>query len=193
MRLISILALLLARSAYASAQAPSKPLQLNFTGSTTSPDGFRAATDEYRDIWAKEGARIVAAMERATGLRFEDGPIDVIVYEGPSFSGQRRGGRPMQLRASYPSDTKRATLVHELGHRLAADVPFRGEHHELIFLFVYDVWVDLWGQPFADEQVKVESRRKGLVDYEGIWKETLALSAAERAQRLQQIVRDTRK
>ena len=192
MRLTSVLALLLALPAYASAQAPSKPLQLNFTGSTASPDGFRAATDEYRDIWAKEGARIVAAMERATGLWFEDGPIDVIVYEGTSFSGQR-GGRPMQLRASYPSETKRATLVHELGHRLAADVPFKGEHHELIFLFVYDVWVDLWGQPFADEQVKVESRRKGLVDYEDVWKKTLALSAAERAQRLQQIVRDSRK
>src|SRR5262249_25543413 len=93
MRLISILALLLALSAYASAQAPSKPLQLNFTGSTTSSDGFRAATDEYRDILAKEGTRIVAAMERATGLWFEDGPIDVIVYEGPSFLGSAEAGR----------------------------------------------------------------------------------------------------
>jgi hypothetical protein len=104
MRLTSVLALLLALPAYASAQVPSKPLQLNFTGSTTSPDGFRAATDEYRDIWAKEGARIVAAMERATGLWFEDGPV--IVYEGTSSSGQR-GGRPMQLRASYPSESAR--------------------------------------------------------------------------------------
>jgi hypothetical protein len=32
MRLTSVLALLLALPAYASAQAPSKPLQLNFTG-----------------------------------------------------------------------------------------------------------------------------------------------------------------
>ena len=41
---------------------------------------------------------------------------------------------------------------------------------------MYDVWVDLWGQPFADGQVKVEGLRKGIVDYEGAWKRA-ALSA----------------
>jgi len=89
---------------------------------------------------------------------------------------------------TFRAATKRGTLVHELGHRLAADVPFKGDHHELIFLFVYDVWVDLWGQSFADGQVKIESQRKGVSDYEGIWKRTLALPAAERAKRFQEIV-----
>lgn len=97
----------------------------------------------------------------------------------------------MVLRASYPEPTKRGTLVHELGHRLAAEVPFKGEHHELIFLFVYDAWVDLWGHPFADEQVAIESQRTGIVDYAGIWKKTLAMPRAERARRLQDIVRGT--
>ena len=186
MRLTMMLAVLgLASQALAQT---AKPLEVNFTASA---DSFRVATQEYRDIWTKEGPRIVEAMERVTGLRFESGPIEVGIYEGVSFSG-RRGGPPMQLRASYPEPTKRATLVHELGHRLAADVPFKGDHHELIFLFVYDAWVDLWGQPFADEQVEIEGRRKGLVDYEGIWKKTLKLSAPERARRLQQLVRDRR-
>src|SRR5215510_3772610 len=171
-------------SALAEAQDSARTLELTFTASA---DGFRAATDEYRAIWAKEGPRIVAEMERISGLRFEAGPVPVTVYEGTSFSGQR-GGPPMVLRASYPEPTKRGTLVHELGHRLAADVPFKGEHHELIFLFVYDVWVDLWGQAFADEQVKVEGLRKGIVDYESIWKRTLALPAPERARRLREIV-----
>jgi hypothetical protein len=179
-----MLAFLVAWSGPLPAQLPPAALTLNFTA---SEDTLRAATEEYRGIWAKEGSRIVAAMERATGLRFEPGPIDVSVYEGPSYSGER-GGRPMQLRASYPADTKRATLVHELGHRLAAGVPFKGEHHELIFLFVYDVWVELWGQPFAEEQVRIESLRKGIVDYEAAWKKTLQLSAAERARRLKEIV-----
>ena len=98
----------------------------------------------------------------------------------------------MLLRASYQTDTKRGTLVHELGHRLAADVPFKSDHHELIFLFVYDVWVDLWGQEFADSQVKVEGLRKGIVDYEGIWKRTLAIPAAERARRLREITGQSR-
>jgi hypothetical protein len=181
----TIAALLLGLAGHAYAQAPARPPAVNFTASA---DQFRGATDEYREIWAKEGARIVAAMERATGLRFEPGPIDVSIYEGVSFAGGR-GGRPMLLRASYPEPTKRATLVHELAHRLAAGVPFEGDHHELIFLFLYDVWVDLWGQSFADEQVKIESLRKGLVDYDSIWRKTLALDATERARRFEEIVR----
>jgi hypothetical protein len=180
---IPLLVLFLGSEAFV--QTPKPSLAVNFTASA---DEFRTAADEYATIWAKEGSRIVASMERATGLRFEPGPIEVSVYEGTSFSGSR-DGRPMLLRASYPEPTKRATLVHELSHRLATDVPFKGEHHELIFLFLYDIWVGLWGQSFADEQVIIESRRKGLVDYEGIWKKTLALTAAERARRFQQIVR----
>ena len=86
---------------------------MNFTASRES---FDPATKEYREIWASEASRIVTAMERATGLRFEPGPIRAVIYEGPSFSGFRE--RPMQLRASYSPATKRATLVHELGHRL---------------------------------------------------------------------------
>lgn len=183
MRLTTMSALL-ALSAPLLAQAPATPLKVNFTASA---EAFRDATDQYRDIWAREGSRIVEAMERATGLRFEPGPIEVSVYEGTSYSGEK-GGRPMLLRASYAPETKRATLVHELAHRLAADVPFKGDHHELIFLLVYDVWVDLWGQPFADGQVRIESLRKGIVDYDSIWKRTLAPSPAERARRLQEIV-----
>jgi hypothetical protein len=182
-RLTTLSALLSFSIALVVAQAP-PALKVNFTASA---DAFSAATEEYRDIWAKDGSRIVAAMEQATGLRFEPGPIEVSVYEGTSYSGER-GGRPMLLRASYAEETKRGTLVHELAHRLAASVPFTGDHHNLIFLFVYDVWVDLWGQAFADQQVRIEGLRKGLVDYESIWKRTLALSAAERARHLQEIV-----
>src|SRR5688500_13348399 len=137
---------------------------------TASAESFDVATKEYREIWASEEQRIVAAMERATGLRFETGPIGAVIYEGPSFSGF--GERPMQLRASYSPATKRATLVHELGHRLIGDrVPRNIDHHSVIFLFVYDVWVELWGQAFADEQVAIEKKRTGgLADYEGLWR-----------------------
>jgi hypothetical protein len=172
------------------AQERSKPLQIDFTASAES---FAAATREYKDIWASEGARIVATMERATGLQFEPGPIRAVIYEGPSFSGF--GERPMQLRASYPPATKRATLVHELGHRLMGDlVPRDVDHHSIIFLFVYDVWVKLWGQSFADEQVTVERARTGsLANYDKLWTEALALSAAERERRFKQFVQEHRK
>lgn len=150
-----------------------------------SPE-FSAATEEYRDIWAQEGERISAALEKATGLRLETGPINTIVFEGVSNSGYR--DIPMRMRASYPSDTKRATLVHELSHRLISDLfPRDFEEHPVIFLFLYDVWVELWGQDFADTQVAVEGERRGRYDYEGAWKDALALSAEERAARWSRI------
>jgi len=143
---------------------------------------FKAAADEYRSIWAEEGGRIVEALRGATGLTLEAGTIQAVVFEGVSYSGYHDA--PMRLRASYPSATKRATLVHELSHRLISDlVPYDSEDHPIIFLFVYDVWVQLWGKEFADEQVKVESARRGLYDYERAWKDALALGADEGAKR----------
>jgi hypothetical protein len=73
------LAVLLALSRPLLSQAPATSLDVIFTASA---EAFRAATEEYRDIWVKEGSRIVAAMERVTGLRFEPGPIEVSIYEG---------------------------------------------------------------------------------------------------------------
>ena len=85
-------------------------------------DSFAAATHEYERLWADEGARIVAAMEQVSGLSFvypafADTAITAIVFEGMSNSGYRES--PMHLRASYTPDTKKATLIHELGHRVS--------------------------------------------------------------------------
>src|SRR5262245_48609865 len=74
---------------------------------------FATAAGEYRQIWAAEGPRVIEAMERVTKLKFPEKTVKVEIYEGPSFSG--RGGAPMRLRASYPADEKKGTLVHELG------------------------------------------------------------------------------
>ena len=141
---------------------------------------FEPAAAEYRALWARDGQRIVDAMERVSGLRFREFDIPVLVIAGASSSGY--GDRPLRMRASYPEPTKRATLVHELGHRLQSHL-FRQEEdeHPPLFLWLYDVWVALYGQPFADEQVAVESRRRGIHDYERAWRETLALDAAGRA------------
>lgn len=140
---------------------------------------FEEAVEEYNAIWASEGDRIGDALETATGLRLEAGPIRAVVCECVSYSGYRE--TPMQLRASYPGATKRATLVHELSHRLITDVaPESVDQHQVIFLFVYDVWVQLWGKEFADAQVVVESGRRGVYDYESAWRDALALGAAGR-------------
>jgi hypothetical protein len=94
----------------------------------------------------------------------------VIVYEAVSYSGYK--DRPMRLRASYPEDVKKATLVHELGHRLNSQLrnrPKEVDEHRILFLYLHEVWTKLYGKWFADEMVKVEKKRKELCDYESAW------------------------
>jgi hypothetical protein len=146
---------------------------------------FAPAAREYERLWADEGDRIVRAMERVSGLTFRDGAVRVIVYEGASNSGYR--DTPMRMRASYSPETKKATLIHELGHRLQAGLFRREEEeHGPLFLWLYDVWVELYGRPFADAQVGIEKRRGG--PYPKAWDEALALTAAERQARWRALV-----
>ena len=153
---------------------------------------FNAATEEYREIWRTEGERISIALEETTGLEMEAGPIRTIVYGGISNSGYRH--IPMRMRASYPPDTKRATLVHELAHRLISGFTSKNEDdHPVIFLFVYDVWVKLWGEEFADAQVAVESERRGNYDYESAWRDARALGREGRAERWAQFLAERRR
>jgi hypothetical protein len=153
-----------------------RPVRLVFEAAT---EGDRAAAAEYEAIWASDGQRIVAALEERSGLPFEETDIRVVVVEAPSSSGW--GERPMRMRTSYATNTKKGTLVHELGHRLHGRYFRKGEEdHPYLFLYLYDVWVALYGKAFADEQVKVESARRGSYDYETVWREALALGADER-------------
>jgi hypothetical protein len=161
---------------------PSSAVRVTFVAQA---DSVAAARDAYEALWREEGPHIVRVMERVSGIRFDAPPyadtaIAAIVFEGVSSSGYRE--TPMHLRASYPADTRKATLVHELGHRLQAGVARRDEdEHEVLFLWLYDAWVALWGPEFADAQVAVERARRG--PYPRAWDAALALDAAGRAAR----------
>ncbi|HYG47339.1 MAG TPA: hypothetical protein VD846_05285 [Allosphingosinicella sp.] len=146
-----------------------------------SPE-YAEAAGEYRRLWEAEGPRIVAAMEAATGLAFPGSRVDVIVSEGRPMASF--DGRTIRLRASYSPAYKKATLVHELGHRLAFALPDRGglDDHRLLYLFLYDVWTDLYGKAFADRMVTIE-RRIGPA-YEAAWSWALAMTREERRARL---------
>jgi hypothetical protein len=168
--------------------AASARVKLNFTAEA---EKFNAASEEYRGIWRTDGALIIEAMEQISGVKFPETEVSVIVYEGVSWSGFRQ--IPMKMRASYSLDLKKATLIHELGHRHLSQ--FRSitkdtEDHPLLFLWLYDVWVKLYGREFADSAVKAESARRGLVDYASIWKTTLALTEQERATKFKEFVRN---
>lgn len=146
-----------------------------------------AATREYEEIWAADGARIVAALEGATGAEFPDGPIEAIVHEGPSMTAY--DGRSMRLSARLAPKLKQAVLVHELGHRLAATLPRAPglDDHRLLYLFLYDVWTELYGRTFADRLVKLE-RRSRFAYYAESWDWALAMTREQRRARLRTLV-----
>ena len=144
-------------------------------------EAFVKAAAEYDALWKAEGDRMLDAMERTTGIAFAERDIKVVIFESASFSGY--GDEPMHLRASYPADVKKATLVHELLHRMLGRVKTTDQidEHRKLFLVLYDIWVALDGKAFADQNVAVESKRKGIYDYESAWKWALAMSQEERA------------
>jgi hypothetical protein len=155
--------------------AQSKVLRIVFQPDS---DQFSEAAHEYETIWARDGQKITEAMEAASGLKFEDREVKAMVLEVASDSGYRE--IPMHLRASYPLDTKKATLIHELGHRLESDLFHQGEDdHKYLFLWIYDVWVKLYGREFADAQVAVEKQRGRM--YPAAWDFALSFTPEQPA------------
>jgi hypothetical protein len=146
-----------------------------------------AATEEYRRIWQDDGPLIVAAMESATGQPFPLSPIEVLVRDGaPMISFD---GRIIRLRASTRPAYMKATLVHEIGHRLALTLPRSPEldDHRLLYLFLYDVWTDLYGRDFADRMVAIERRIRAPYDYDAAWTWALSMTREERRARLRDL------
>ena len=182
----TILMVLLLSASYLSAQAPS--IKMNFTPES---EKYAEATKQYQQIWNTEGRKMVEAMEIVSGLKFHETEISVIVFEGASSSGF--GETPMKLRASYPEEVKKATLIHELGHRLNSQLKNRPrdiDEHRVLFLYLYDVWARLYGKSFADRMVEVEKKRKGIYDYETAWNWALALREEERASKFKELVKN---
>ncbi|MGQ0590391.1 MAG: hypothetical protein ACT4N8_12825 [Sphingosinicella sp.] len=166
--LVAVLACLL------SAQAPT-PVSF----APLAPE-HAGATDEYRAIWEAEGPHIVAALEAHSGLSFPATPLEVLVRRGPPMTSL--DGRTMRLSASYSPRYKRATLVHEMGHRLLAGLPRPAglDDHRLLYLFLYDVWADLYGRDFADRMVWIERQIPGPYDYDAAWTWALGMTREER-------------
>jgi hypothetical protein len=143
---------------------------------------FAEAAQDYARIWEEDGPRIVEALQAASGLTFPDAPIEILVSEGRPMASF--DGRLIRLRASYSPDYKKATLVHELGHRLAFTLKRTDglDDHRLLYLFLYDVWTDLYGQAFADRMVEIERQIPGPGGYDAAW--TWALGQGRKARQL---------
>ena len=173
--------------------AQSRRVTMTFRPQEKTP-AFNAAVDEYRAIWSAEGNRIIDGMEHISKLKFPEKNVKAQIYEGASFSG--RGGAPMRLRASYKPDEKKGTLVHELGHRMNAQLGTRPQdldEHRLLFLYLYDLYVDLYGKEFADKEVAFGKTLKGLYDYEAAWNWAMAMSREERLAKFAEVVAANRR
>jgi hypothetical protein len=156
----------------------------------TDSSGFLTAARAYDSLWTVHGDRIVRTMESVSGLNFlhpefADTAITATIHEAPSSSGYKMTG--MHLRASYPPDTKIATLIHELGHRLQGGLFRRDEEeHNYLFLWLYDVWTMLYDAAWADAQVAIEKARGQR--YVDAWDQALALTREQRAERWRALV-----
>jgi len=145
---------------------------------------FDDAAGAYKSLWCAEGARIIAALERVTGHAYPAAPIEVFIAGRTPITAY--DGRSIWLKASYPEEYKRATMVHELGHRLAFTMrrPAALDDHRLLNLFLFDVWSDLYGERFAERMVAIERRIPGGYDYGAAWDWALAMSREQRHARI---------
>ena len=121
---------------------------------------FIEAANEYALIWREEGNRILDVIQKVTNLTFIESRIAAVVYDGVSFSG-RSPKDIMKIRFSYDTENKKATLVHELSHRLLFNLINKPDtdEHQTLFLFLYDVWIELYGDEFANKMVETEKVR----------------------------------
>jgi hypothetical protein len=176
--------------AFAITSAEAQRVEIKFTPES---DKFTGATVDYQALWQSDGDKIIRAMEKVSGLKFKETEIETIVFEGVSRSGYP-GESPMKMRASYKPDTKKATLVHELGHRHISQLKIRPEgldEHSVLFLTLYDIWVELYGKKFADEQVEIEKARRG--PYPAAWDYALKMTKKEREDKFREIIRQNQK
>ena len=152
---------------------------------------FMKAAKEYQRIWDIEGERITQAIEKISGLKFVEKFINAIVLERPSRS------HPMSFRASYSPAVKRATIVHELCHRILSSNEARHiafgdpdrslKLHKELDLILYDIWVELYGENFAKKAVEFESKLQPF--YKEAWEWALGKTREQRRQVFDQTVK----
>src|SRR6188508_3577479 len=127
-------------AAFTAAAAYAQPT-VDFVASTPAHE---SAARAYRAIWEQDGARIIAALEARTCMKFPETAVAAIVGDEVSDSGGPE--HPMSLRASYGLDVKRATLVHELAHRHLWQLTQRLDDvdgHHTLYLILDRVWADV--------------------------------------------------
>lgn len=154
---------------------------INFYPEQNNSDYERAAK-EYGKIWREEGKKIIAVFEKVSGLKFREKIINAVTCDDVSYS------IPLKLQSNISIENKKGTLIHELCHRLMVgnkvrfdfayeDPNWNLEVHKQVDLILYDIWVELYGQKFAKDNIDFEISlwlKKGKSPYSDAWSFALA-------------------
>lgn len=127
------------------------------------------ASNWYNNFWKENKKPIVQAFKDVAGLEFQQLKIQAVAKNG-SLSDAGNGRSPMLLSADYYTDEgKKELVIHELGHRLLGgnalgpvalgllpdekdidDELFQLYEHRHLFLFLYDVIKEVFGEETAE-------------------------------------------
>jgi len=161
-------------------------LKINFYPESNLKD-FTEAVKVFQQIWVEDGEKITQKWEEVTGLKFIETEINAVVADLKSCS------HPLTLRYSNELDIKKSTLVHELGHRIlykrgsSAGDKTSFERHKFLFLALYDVFLELYGQEFTSKIIAWDSqlgKDKGQSMYEDAWQWALKYKTKEERQKV---------
>lgn len=166
-------------------------IKINFIRDSDRKDRLEKinnAINEYKEIWNKEGEKIVNSMEKISKLKFKENNINAIVF----ISSLSSRSFPLSLSANYPKERMPELIIHELCHRLLSGNKIRIdfnkgdditlEIHKVLNLILYDIWEDLYGKEYADKSVEAESHKKA-------WKWALSFTKEERAQKFKELIK----
>lgn len=160
---------------------------INFYPEQNNPI-FEKAAREYAKIWEKEGDKILVAIEKISKLKFKERVINALTYGEISYSV------PLQLESDISTKHKRGTLIHELCHRLVVgndirldigyeDKNWNLEVHKHVDLIMYDIFIELYREDFANKEIEYEISLwpgKDISPYKLAWDWALSMTKEER-------------
>ena len=139
------------------------------------------AAARYKQFWEDNQDKIIASFYKHTGLTFKQKQITIrLRKDGISKAGNRH--QAMELSITWKTeDGIGCALIHELAHRLVIgngiDPPEGNDFiesranyymHRHIYLFLYDVFVDVLGEKIAKEEIERESNGR-ISSYAKAW------------------------
>lgn len=157
------------------------------------------AAARYKQFWEDNQQKIIDSFYKHTGLTFKQKQITIrLRKDGISRAGNKY--QPMELSMTWKTeDGIGCTLIHELAHRLVIgngidppeDNEFVDAHanyymHRHIYLFLYDVFVDILGEKVAREEIERESNGR-ISSYAKAWSWAMAKDYSQRQKAFGQI------